>query len=82
MEGHIVPGQRDPYIVFSYVTSRPHGEPMKVTEPREAEPLKPKDLGQERHVQLLDAIKGIHVEQTAKQTAITDALPANRDWRG
>ena len=82
MEGHIVPGVRDPHTVFSYVTSRPHGEPQKVTMPREAEPLKPKDMGAERHMQLLSAIKGLSVEQTTKQTAFTEALPSNRDWRG
>ena len=86
IEGHIVPGVRDPTLAFSFVTETPHGEPMRIPEAAPPADQKPKDLGQERHLQLLSAIKGmggggVKIDQGAQQTAYTEAMPGNRDWR-
>jgi len=78
--GHIVPGKVDPFLRFSHVTHRPYGPPIKGQPRAPAPPQKPRDIGDERHQQLLGAIKGIGgVKQQVTQ--ITDALPAHRDWR-
>ena len=82
MEGNVVPGVKDPYTVFGYSTDRPHGAQVKETAPAPSPEQKPKDLGNERHMQLLDAIKGLTVKQDVRQEAnINEALPENRDWR-
>ena len=77
--GHIVPGKVDPLIRFSYVTHRPYGPPVKIQPKGHPPQQKPRDIGDERHQQLLGAIKGLNVKQQATQ--ITDALPGFRDWR-
>ena len=78
--GHIVPGKVDPFIRFSYVTHRPYGPPVNIRPKGSPPPQKPRDIGDERHQQLLGAIKGIGgVKQQVTQ--IVDALPAHRDWR-
>lgn len=42
----------------------------------------PVDLGEKRHHELLDAIKGLKVDQKAEQNVnITEALEEPRDWR-
>ena len=78
--GHIVPGKVDPFIRFSYVTHRPYGPPVNIRPKGPPPQQKPRDIGDERHQQLLGAIKGIGgVKQQVTQ--IVDALPAHRDWR-
>ena len=42
---------------------------------------KPVDLGEERHHQLLSAIKGLKVDQNVKQSKVTESLEQFRDWR-
>ena len=79
VSGHIVPGKVDPLIRFSYVTNRHYGPPTNVRPRGPAPAQKPRDLGDERHQQLLGAIKNIGITQQATQ--ITDALPGYRDWR-
>jgi hypothetical protein len=78
--GHIVLNSKvDPFLRFTYVTHRFYGPPVK-EQPRAPPPQqKPRDIGDERHKQLLGAIKGINVKQ--QSTQIVDALPGYRDWR-
>ena len=78
--GSIIDLPIDPRIVLRWVTRTPHGPPLK---PRpKALPVDetPKDLGEERHHQLLSAIKGLNVNQNVSQN-VEDALVQNRDWR-
>ena len=81
IEGHVVPGIVDPSLMFSFVTETPHGKPMKIPEPAAPTEQKPKDLGQERHLQLLSAIKGLGGAGKSVKQAFTEAMPGNRDWR-
>ena len=83
IEGHIVPGALSPYLGFKWVTDTPHGGPMKAPAPTSSQATKPRDLGDERHQQLLSAIKGlnVNVEQNVQQATINEALPGDRDWR-
>ena len=41
--------------------------------------IKPLSLGEERHSEMLGALKNLTVKQNVTQ--IQDALPRNRDWR-
>ena len=78
--GSIIDLPVDPRIALKWVTRTPHGPPIK---PRaKAVPVDetPKDLGEERHHQLLSAIKGLKVDQNVSQN-VEDALVQNRDWR-
>jgi len=79
IEGHIVPGKISPFIVFSYITNRPYGPPEKRQLYSKPIPQKPKMIGDERHQQLMGALKNIAVTQNTTQ--IQDALPEPRDWR-
>ena len=78
--GQLVPGIIEPQWQFSYVTERIHGKPMKQTPFTPTQVQTPKDIGDERHHQLLSAIKGLSVTQ--QSTQIADALPDPRSWRG
>ena len=71
-------------IQLLYVTNRPGGGPIKQRRPEPVAPEKPKDLGEERHIQLLSAIKGlnINVNQKVQQAVVTESLSQQRDWRG
>ena len=71
----------DPRVQLLYVTNRVGGGPSKIKPITEPIPEKPKDLGDERHHQLLSAIKGLSVKQDVKQDVVTEALAQNRDWR-
>ena len=73
------PGKIEPWYQFSYITERPFGKRKKFEQYVSAVPQKPRPTGDERHTQLLSAIKNINVKQQATQ--ITDALPDNRLWR-
>jgi hypothetical protein len=77
--GQIVPGVISPYYRFSFVTEKPYGLPQEKEVFTPSAPQKPKSLGDERHHELLGALKNIQVKQ--KATQIQDALPGNRDWR-
>ena len=78
--GSILDRPVDPRKVLKWVTNRPLGPPIK----RQQKPVPvdetPKDLGEERHSQLLSAIKGLNVDQKVTQN-VTEALVQNRDWR-
>ena len=79
--GSILDRPVDPMIVLLYVTDRPHGPPIKKKTVPKQEEHKPVDLGEERHHQLLSAIKGLKVDQNVKQSAVTESLEQFRDWR-
>ena len=64
--GHIVPGIIEPQWKFAFVTDRVHGQPMKQPVFTPTQQPKPKDMGDERHHQLLKAIKGISVKKVQK----------------
>jgi len=79
MAGHIVPGKIEARWQFSFVTDKPHGQKLADDIFTPSPPVEPKSLGDERHNELLSAIKGLKVEQKTSQTV--DALQRNRDWR-
>ena len=83
IEGSIIDLPIDPRLALKWVTNTPgvRGKPIKQQIRSEPQPEVPKDLGDERHHQLLSAIKGLNVTKTANQTRVADALRANRDWR-
>ena len=81
IKGSVLDLPIDPRIQLLFVTNRVGGGPRKNKPKTDAAPDKPRDLGEERHHQLLDAIKGINVKQDVKQNVVTDALAQNRDWR-
>ncbi len=84
IEGSIIDLPIDPRVALRWVTNTPGGQggPIKQQVTARQPDEMPKDLGEERHHQLISAIKGLKVSQTANQTsAVTDALRANRDWR-
>lgn len=84
IEGSILDIPIDPRVVLRFVTNTPGGlgKPIKHKEKPEPVPEKPRDLGEERHMQLLGAIKGLKVDQNASQKAnVTEALQQSRDWR-
>ena len=78
--GSVVPGKVNPNLVFIGITNRPRG---KIKRDDEHIPLqhKAKDMGDERHKQLLTAIKGLSVTQNVKQET-RQALPQHRDAMG
>ena len=81
MAGSILDLPVDPRLVFHYVVNRPYGPPIKQIDVKPKEAAKPLTLGDERHHQLISAIKNINVQQKVKQDVISDALPQSRDWR-
>ena len=81
MAGSILDLPVDPRLVFHYVVNRPYGPPIKQIDVKPKEAAKPLTLGDERHHQLISAIKNISVEQKVKQDIIQEGLPRNRDWR-
>jgi len=80
LEGQLVPGFIDPNVQKGIDTDRRMGvraiAPKRFEEPTQKKPI---DVGEKRHHELLDAIKGLQVEQ--KATQISEALEENRDWR-
>lgn len=80
VKGSVLDLPIDPMVQLLYVTHRPGGGPAKPKRVETVAPEAPKDLGEERHHQLISAIKGITVKQDVKQ--ITESLAQNRDWRG
>lgn len=78
--GSILDRRLDPRVVLKWVTNKPHGGPIKKQPKAEPVDETPKDLGEERHLQLLSALKGLHVKQNVTQN-VTEALVQNRDWR-
>ncbi len=82
IEGSIIDLPIDPRIALKWVTNTPGGGPIKKQPKIEQPAPKLKDLGEERHYELLDAVKGLKVSQSATQNAnVTEALKQNRDWR-
>ena len=83
IEGSILDLPIDPRVALKWVTNTPGGQgpPIKVQVRPQAPPEQPKDLGDERHHQLLSAIKGLKGGAQNQSAAVTDALRANRDWR-
>ena len=81
VKGSVLDLPIDPRIQLLYVTNRVGGGPAKLLSQAEVAPEKPKDLGEERHHQLISAIKGINVKQDVQQNVVTEALAQNRDWR-
>ena len=79
IKGSIIDLPRDPRVVLKWVTNSHGGAPIK-QQPKSAPPdEKPKDLGEERHHQLLSALHGL---KGGSSTAnVTEALQQNRDWR-
>ena len=85
IEGSLLDLPIDPRISLKYVTNTPggHGKPIKAVPVAKLQGEVPRDLGEERHHELLSALKGLRVTQTATQSAnVTEALQQNRDWRG
>ena len=81
IKGSVLDLPIDPRIQLLYVTNKVGGGPTKIKPKVEQPPEKVKDLGEERHHQLLDAIKGLNVKQDVKQNVVTESLAQNRDWR-
>ena len=81
MPGSILDLPADPRLVVEYITHRPYGPPIRPTEIKPKENLKPLTLGDEKHKELISAIKNISVTQKVKQDVIQEALPSRRDWR-
>ena len=83
IEGSIIDLPIDPRVALKWVTNEHDGGPIKPQERIRAPDERPRDLGEERHHELLSALKGLRVTQTATQTAnVAEALSQNRDWRG
>lgn len=84
IEGSILDLPINPLVALKWVTNTPggNGPPIK-PRPRMTQPdERPKDLGEERHHEILSALKGIKVNQAVDQTAnVEEALKQNRDWR-
>ena len=80
VEGHVVPGLIDRTLRYDFTTNN-HMQPIKKELYSKVAPQKPKNLGDERHKQLIDAIKGLSVSQKVNQSQIQEALPQPRDWR-
>ena len=78
VEGHTVPGIINPNLVYSFTTSN-HLSAIKKEITTELPPAPIKNLGDERHQELIGAIKGLKVTQNVAQ--IQQALPQHRDWR-
>ena len=78
--GSIIDLPIDPHIALIWVTRTPHGPPIKQQPKARPVDETPKDLGEERHLQMLSAIKGLKVDQNVSQK-VEDALVQNRDWR-
>ena len=57
------------------------GEPAERLMVEKKQPIKPLSLGQERHTQLLGALKNISAKVSQNVSQIQDALPQRRDWR-
>ena len=71
----------DPRLVVEYITHRAYGGPIEPTQIKTQDSAKPLTLGDERHNELISAIKNISVTQKVKQDVIQESLPKNRDWR-
>ena len=76
--GKPVPGVLDPTLVRGKLVNE-RGQFVKEPPPQLEKQPPPLTLGDERHSELLGAIKGLKVSQNVDQT--TDALPSRRDWR-
>ena len=57
------------------------GEPAEKIVVKKQAPVQPLSLGQERHTQLLGALKNISAKVSQNVSQIQDALPRQRDWR-
>ena len=71
----------DPRLIVDYITHTPYGPPIKQHEVKKQEAANPLTLGDERHNELISAIKSISVSQKVQQDVIQKSLPKNRDWR-
>lgn len=84
VEGSILDRPVDPHVTLRFVTETPGGLGLPIRHKPVPEPVpeKPMDLGEERHQQLIGAIKGLKVDQNVSQKAnVTEALQQSRDWR-
>ena len=84
IEGSIIDLPKDPRVRLKWVTNTPGGLGKPIQKQPQPPPPdeKPRDLGEERHHELLGALKGIKVSQTANlETSVAEALKQNRDWR-
>ena len=86
MTGSIVPGMLDPYYRPGWVTDTRGGGPQKaerkqrILEPAAQHPLA--GNGDQKHKEMLGAIKQLaSVVQNVTQNT-TEALKENREWRG
>ena len=79
--GSILDRPVDPRITLDFVTNtHSNSRPIK-KKPKPVEKIEqPRELGEKRHLELLDAIKGISVNQNVSQK-VTEAISQNRDWR-
>ena len=85
IEGSIIDLPIDPRVGLKYVSNTPggHGKPITVQAEAPVKAEVPRDLGEERHHELLSALKGLRVTQQATQSVnVTEAIQQNRDWRG
>ena len=89
--GHVVPGPSNNLIQMlkpwgwqtlqlrpGIISDTPWGPPIKPEPVSTPAPVKPKQIGDEQHHGIMNALSAI-VAQSASQ--ITDALPSNRQWR-
>jgi len=84
IEGSIIDLPIDPKLRLKWVTytTSGKGKPIKPQPKAIQQDERPRDLGEERHHQLLSALKGLKVNQTVNQSAnVEEALKQNRDWR-
>ena len=80
MTGHIVPGAVDPNVVFGGFRFDNNEVIPPITYPTKP----PVTLGDDRHVELLRALKGIQImiSQQAKQSVGSGILKEDRIWKG
>ena len=69
-----------PQFRVTAVNSRT-GEPAEKIIVQKQAPIQPLSLGQERHTQLLGALKNIGAKVSQNVAQIQDVLPRRRDWR-
>ena len=83
IEGSVLDLPADPRVALLWVTNIPRGGPIKKKRKKEEPIERPMDLGEERHHELVSAIKGLKVSQSATQVAnVEQALEQRREWRG
>lgn len=83
VEGSIIDLPINPHVVLRFVTNTPGGQGLPIKRPNPPRPMpeQPKDLGEERHTQLMHAIKNLSIPSEGAIANIKEALYPDRGWR-